>query len=112
MKKNGKIIISFLLLLILSFGIAACTVRNDGDLPEEDYNGNTSYTEDYVQQEFSDTDFNALYEQVYRSVVTVKLEYRSSGIFGGQSRSSNTGTGFIVDSENGYIVTSSSIFEI
>ena len=109
-KKYCISVFSLLAAIILLFSVTACTVRGQKDDTPADggdpaFSGNNSdYTESvgYEEGSVEGADLAAAYEQTYRSVVTVSVPES-----GGASRS---GTGFIVDSDSGLVVTSSSLF--
>ena len=109
-KKYCISVFSLLAAIILLFSVTACTVRGQKDDAPADgsdpaFSGNNSdYTESvgYEEGSVEGADLAAAYEQTYRSVVTVSVPEA-----GGASRS---GTGFIVDSDSGLVVTSSSLF--
>ena len=109
-KKYCISVFSLLAAIILLFSVTACTVRGQKDDAPADgsdpaFSGNNSdYTESvgYEEGSVEGADLAAAYEQTYRSVVTVSVPET-----GGASRS---GTGFIVDSDSGLVVTSSSLF--
>ena len=109
-KKYCISVFSLLAAIILLLSVTACTVRGQKDDAPADggdpaFSGNNSdYTESvgYEEGSVEGADLAAAYEQTYRSVVTVSVPEA-----GGASRS---GTGFIVDSDSGLVVTSSSLF--
>ena len=113
MKAKRSFLSGICLLLVAFFLIsaAACSFHKQPSEPSDSGSGDASFSgnnSDYVgnieyEEGLSeDADFESLYEQTYRSVVTVSVSQS-----GGQPQ---TGTGFIVDSEDGIVVTSSSLF--
>ena len=75
-----------------------------------DYSGNQIEREDYAGAiTAGDADYSALYDATVASVVSVRATYSVVGMMGLQSKETMTGTGFIVDSEQGYVVTSASL---
>ena len=75
-----------------------------------DYSGNQIEQEDYAGAiTAGDADYSALYDATVASVVSVRATYSVVGMMGLQSKETMTGTGFIVDSEQGYVVTSASL---
>lgn len=105
--------------LFLSAAIAVLIVACGGgssvqeDEPEQPYTGNIVNKEEYEERAApSDgTDMAALYAETYTSVVTVSVSYAGSsgGIVSVQQNA--VGTGTIIDLENGFILTSASLFE-
>lgn len=113
MKAKRSFLSGICLLLVAFFLIsaAACSFHKQPSEPSDSGSGDASFSgnnSDYVgnigyeEGRSEDADFESLYEQTYRSVVTVSVSQS-----GGQPQ---TGTGFIVDSEDGIVVTSSSLF--
>ena len=113
MMKTRRTFLSVLCLLtalLFLFTAASCAMRGqDTSAPsgdeENNFSGNNSdYVDNigYEEEPSAGADLAAAYEQTYRSVVTVSVNNA-----GGQVQ---TGTGFIVDSSQGLVVTSSSLF--
>lgn len=104
--KKAVLAISLVLVFCLTLFATACSIGGSNSTVDDEKDSFSGDNSDYVENiEYDDaaesgTDFEALYENTYRSVVTIELE-----------GTDKTGTGFIVDSENGFVVTSSSIFE-
>ena len=94
--KLGKVF-SFLLLICIflcaSFGCVNKIEKEE--IPEKEYTGNR-VTEKEYEGDFAD--LSSVYKAVSPSVVTVVCETNG-----------NVGSGFLVDSQNGYVVTSSSL---
>lgn len=92
LKKIVSVLVLLSLLASVSFG---CVRKIETNEPQQDYTGNRVTETEY---EGSFTDLSAVYQSVSDSVVTIVRQ--PNGVIG---------SGFIVDSENGYIVTSSSL---
>ena len=92
LKKIVSVLVLLSLLASVSFG---CVRKIETNEPQQDYTGNRGTETEY---EGSFTDLSAVYQSVSDSVVTIVRQ--PNGVIG---------SGFIVDSENGYIVTSSSL---
>ena len=117
MKKFLRLFAACFLSLVLVFSLCACFIQGgqESNIPAADpnYDGNTVAEDEYISSAdrvVSDADFASLYEQTVDSVVTVSAT--SSAIsypFSGET--TNYGTGFIVDSQNGYILTSATLTE-
>lgn len=100
------------------FGACACTGKtSDADTePSESYTGNTVEQIPYEPSGVikDGPDFDELYQRTYTSVVTVTLTYSVRNVQNGNLgyiEREAYGTGFVVDLEHGYIVTSSQLFE-
>lgn len=97
--------------VLLIFNAAGCSTAQPEQIeePNADFSGSNS---DYVQspdyeeqgQNGNSADYAALYEDTYRSVVTVSVTT--------DRISPKTGTGVLIESEEGYLLTSSSLFEL
>ena len=115
MKKQIFLTSSVLLLVFIFIFITACSFTNKNNTiqPDENYSGNTSTQLQYEDQGYENTDFNALYEQNVSSVVTIKYSYTllPETFWGSETTKTNTGTGCIINTQSGYILTSSSVFE-
>lgn len=93
--KLKKIVTALVLLSLLASVSFGCVRKIETNEPQQDYTGNRVTETEY---EGSFTDLSAVYQSVSDSVVTIVRQ--PNGVIG---------SGFIVDSENGYIVTSSSL---
>lgn len=110
-----KVLSALFLSAAIAVSIVACgggsSVLEDG--PEQPYTGNIVNKEEYEERAApSDgADMAALYAETYTSVVTVSVSYAGSsgGIVSVQQNA--VGTGTIIDLENGFILTSASLFE-
>ena len=88
---------SVFLAVAFLFGCCGCvTSTPPAEDSQEEYKGNTVYESEY---EGTLEDLSDVYDRVSQSAVTVV-----------NSQSGQIGSGFIVDSQNGWIVTSSSLF--
>lgn len=107
LKKRVYPIAVILFALILSFSVVGCSFATSDKDTDDDapvFSGdNSDYVEstDY-EESWQGTDFSALYESTASSAVTVTVSLPNG--------TTQTGSGFIVDSSNGYAVTSSSLF--
>ena len=118
MQKRIKHFTAFLFAAIFLFFAVACQGSSAADnLPESDpsYAGNTVTQLPYTPADTeTDTDFTALYEDTRTSVVTVSIPYTTNEIHNGQYvrvQKTACATGFIVNKERGYILSSSYLFE-
>ena len=110
-----SVLLSFVFLV--SFCACAGSSSDEGtEGSDEPYTGNTVENLPFEQGDASadGPDYQELYRQTYTSVVTITLTYSvrhaQGGVLGSVEREAY-GTGFVVDSERGYIVTSSLLFE-
>lgn len=111
MKKLLSALSVSLFSVLLIFNAAGCSTAQPEQIeePNADFSGSNS---DYVQspdyeeqgQNGNSADYAALYEDTYRSVVTVNVTT--------DRISPKTGTGVLIESEEGYLLTSSSLFEL
>lgn len=98
------------LIVVAVFLVSAAACNYGRDIPSAGGEGDPSFSGDnsdyvgnieYEDGQIGGADLEAAYERTYRSVVTVSV-----ATSGGQ----RTGSGFIFDSEDGHIITSSSLF--
>ena len=97
---------SFKLVLLISLFIISvgCSAYNVSFNPSDNIHSGEQDSENAinsiasVSQSQTETDFSKLYQETFESIATVLV---SNG---------NIGTGFIVNSQEGYIMTSSSLF--
>lgn len=111
MKKLSRSLISLVFVLLFLVSFIGCSIPQFSDqnsLKDENFSGDNSdysISSDYSEQtQKNAVDFSALYEDTYRSVVTVCVDHENTG-------APTAGTGIIIDSDNGYLLTSSSLFE-
>lgn len=115
MKRVLTIFTSVCLSFALLISLCACLSGGSGSSASggddfAEYSGNEIRSETYVEKpSVADADFASLYAVSVRSVVGVRATFSVVGMMGVQSAETMTGTGFIVNSEYGYVVTSTSL---
>ena len=111
---------SFAILLICACFACSCVACSGMIAQDEEqnlpYTGNTVHQTEYSElpDKEHETDFVALYEQTDSSVVTVTLTYTERQIQGWHTvlvERTAVGSGSVFDAEEGYILTSSYLFE-
>ena len=125
MKRIFKFCLSFIVAIGLAFSVVGCSVldglneresaaKNNADEsgPTAEYEGNKVNQSNYngVTYLEEDFDYNALYEENYKAVVTVSVTGTVSNGFFGAKEVTRVGSGFII-SEAGYILTSASLID-
>ena len=116
MLRSAKAMFSVLLAALFLLAAFGCNGADEQKTDaEQAYTGNTVHEEPYVEREGGEgTDFSVLYQKTYTSVVTVTIEYTVREQIGWQivtEQKEAIGSGVVFDAEQGYILTSSYLFE-